>query len=51
MIMTAALCVLGGIIAAIGIRNPAPESPGHGGADVPGPNYCALDAPPLSNET
>lgn len=50
MIMTAALCVLGGIIAAIGIRNPAPESPGHGGTDVPGPNHRALDAPPFSNE-
>jgi hypothetical protein len=48
MLMTASLCVLGGVVAAIGIRNPGAlvaqrtDSPLHQHA------HCALDAPPLA---
>jgi hypothetical protein len=48
MIITACMCTLGGIIAAIGIRNhPAESAPP---TECPAATYGALEAPPLSNE-
>jgi EmrB/QacA subfamily drug resistance transporter len=49
MIITACVCTLGGIIAAVGIRNHPAESPRR--ADGDDATYGALGTPPLSNES
>jgi MFS family permease len=50
MIITAAMCVLGGLLAAAGIRNPARGARREPKAAVPQDSHCALDAPPLRDE-
>ena len=50
MIITASMCALGGVIAAIGIRNPAGPSRGAAGGVSPEESHCALDAPPLRDQ-
>jgi hypothetical protein len=46
--IAAALCVLGGLLAAVTIRNPAAKAP----AEPEGHHsHCALDAPPLRGTT
>ena len=49
MLITASMCVLGGIIAAIGIRNPAGTRRRRAGTAVGGPS-SALDVPPLNRD-
>ncbi len=53
VLVAAALCALGGVVAALGIRNPAqvPPRPEAAPASRPvGCSYCALDAAPLVSE-
>lgn len=50
MIVSASMCVLGGVIAAVGIRNPARSGRRHLEARARGHAHCALDAPPLDSE-
>ncbi len=40
-------CVLGGLLSAVGIRNPAPAVPARPAPSAPGEMHCGLDAPPL----
>jgi MFS family permease len=50
MVISASMCALGGIVAAVGIKNPEglATTPG---APAPQPHsHCALDAPPLGDE-
>ncbi len=47
MIITAGMCVVGGVIAAIGIRNPPRVTTPVAGQARPERIHCALDAPPL----
>jgi hypothetical protein len=50
MIISASMCAIGGMIAAIGIRNPSRAT---AGSEQRRPEHvhCALDAPPLGAET
>ncbi|MFR9797988.1 MFS transporter [Streptomyces sp. MS06] len=52
-LISSALCVLAGVLAAVTIRNPArPERAGRPGAAGAGqPLHCALDAPPAGRAT
>jgi EmrB/QacA subfamily drug resistance transporter len=50
MIITAAMCALGGLLAAAGIRNPGRGSRREPKAALPQDSHCALDAPPLREE-
>jgi EmrB/QacA subfamily drug resistance transporter len=43
-LIAAGLCVIGGVLAAVFIRNPRPA--GVEAAPAPGPLHCSLDAPP-----
>lgn len=54
--VAAACCVAGGVLAAVGIRNPAPAPPAGEGAaalahayEPAGSHYCALEAAPLAS--
>ena len=55
--ITASWCVAGGVLAALGIRNPdavhaeAAEGSGHGGGGGDRCLHCALDATPLSADS
>ena len=54
VIISAAMCVLGGVIAAVGIQNPARVTPGAGQPRhrrLLQRVHCGLDAPPLGAET
>jgi EmrB/QacA subfamily drug resistance transporter len=51
MIISASMCVLGGVIAAIGIRNPVRVGAEHPDQPRAEPAHCALDAPPLGTES
>ena len=53
MLIAAAWCFAGGVIAAVGIRNPerAPTAAEVAARAAPGPFYCALEAAPLSAES
>ena len=51
MIISASMCALGGIIAAIGIRNPVRVGAEHPDQQRAEPSHCALDAPPLGTES
>lgn len=46
-LIAGALCVAGGILAAVGIRNPRTVSPPRRARSRPAEVHCALDAPPL----
>ncbi len=47
VVIAGALCVVGGVLAAIGIRNPTRSAGGVGPGADDHPTYCALDATPL----
>jgi EmrB/QacA subfamily drug resistance transporter len=50
MIISATMCVLGGVIAAVGIRNPAQSERQRAMSRHRQHSHCALDAPPLGEE-
>ncbi|MGO9964210.1 MAG: DHA2 family efflux MFS transporter permease subunit [Acidimicrobiales bacterium] len=49
IIISASMCALGGVIAAVGIRNPTPTERRHAQSRQLERTHCALDAPPLSD--
>ena len=50
MIITAAMCVLGGLLAAAGIRNPPRTETRSYSNQHSDRTHCALDAPPLDDD-
>ena len=50
MIVTASMCALGGLLAAVGIRNPVRHVPARPVGASQERSYCPLDAPPLGTE-
>jgi hypothetical protein len=48
VLIAAALCALGGVIAAVGIRNRPVGADGRQGAPAAALSHCALDATPLA---
>ena len=47
VLVAASWCVVGGVLAAVGIRNPSPRPRPRQGDGEPSRSYCALEATPL----
>jgi EmrB/QacA subfamily drug resistance transporter len=51
VVIAGSWCVVGGLGAAIGIRNPPARGPGEPAVTAVGPSYCALEATPLTHQS